>query len=78
MTFIPPPKKFRTVSLEMSLKPFFDNSPETRRAVCRKLFKQWIPLCEHADEVQVMLWTADGSEILDYRGELETELEWAR
>ena len=78
MTFIPAPKRFKTVSLEMSLKPFFDNSPETRRAVCRKLFRQWLPLCEHADEVHVMLWTADGSEILDYRGDMDAELEWAR
>lgn len=78
MTFIPDPKKFRAVSLEVSLKPFFDNTPETRRAVCRKMFRQWLPLCEHASEVQVMLWTADGSEILDYRGDLDSEIEWAR
>lgn len=78
MTFVPDPKKFRVVSLEMSLKPFFDNTPETRRAVCRKLFRQWLPLCEYADEVHIMLWTADGSEILDYRGDLKEKIEWAR
>ncbi len=78
MTFIPEPKKIRSISLEMSLKPFFDSTAETRRAVCRKMFRQWVALCEHADEVQVMLWTADGSEILDYRGDLDAELEWAR
>ena len=25
-----------------------------------------------------MLWTADGSEILDYRGRLDDRVEWAR
>jgi len=78
MTFVPDPKKFRVVSLELSLKPFFDNTAETRLAVCRKMFRQWLPLCEYAEEVHVMLWTADGSEILDYRGDMNTELEWAR
>jgi hypothetical protein len=78
MTFVPEPKKFRVVSLEVSLKPFFDNTAETRRAVCRKMFRQWMPLCEHAEEVHVMLWTADGSEILDYRGDMNEEIEWAR
>ena len=78
MTFVPAPKKFRIVSLEVSLKPFFDNTAETRRAVCRKMFRQWLALCEHTDEVHVMLLTADGSEILDYRGDLDAEIEWAR
>ncbi len=78
MTYIPTPESFKTVSLEISLKAFFDNTTETRRAVCRKMFRQWISLCEHADEVHVMLWAADGTEILDYRGDLDVELEWAR
>jgi hypothetical protein len=30
------------------------------------------------DAVAVMLWTADGSEILDYRGSMSDEVEWAR
>ena len=28
--------------------------------------------------VSVLLWTADGSEILDYKGEMDDEVEWAR
>jgi len=69
---------FNRVSLEMSLKPFCDATPEKRRAVCREMFLQWLPICRHASEVDIMLWTADGSEILDYRGDLDAELEWAR
>lgn len=78
MSFVARPRPFRRVSLEVSLKPFFDNTPETRRAVCRELFLQWLPLCRHAEGVDVMLWTSDGSEILDYRGDLDEPFEWAR
>lgn len=69
---------FRDVQLEMSLKPFWDNSPETREAVCRELFQQWQPLCRYADSISIMLWIGDGSEILEYQGRLDSEFEWAR
>ncbi|OGV81501.1 MAG: hypothetical protein A3K19_26045 [Lentisphaerae bacterium RIFOXYB12_FULL_65_16] len=68
---------FRNVQLEMSLKPFRDDSEATTRAVCTELFRQWAPLCRHADVVSVMLWAADGSEILDYRSNLDDTFEWA-
>jgi hypothetical protein len=68
----------RNVTLEMSLKPFRDDSEETARAVCRHLFTQWKPLIDGADMVSVMLWCADGSEILEYRGDLSQTFEWAR
>ncbi|MDF3130236.1 hypothetical protein P0Y35_13595 [Kiritimatiellaeota bacterium B1221] len=69
---------FRDIQLEMSLKPFFDNSPETRERVIRELFEQWRPLWRHAETISVMLWIAEGSESLEYDGNLETEFEWAR
>ncbi len=69
---------FKSITLEMSLKPFKKNEPEAIRAVCREVFTQWSSLLRHADVVSVMLWTADGSEILDYRGELSQRLEWGQ
>lgn len=68
----------RNVTLEMSLKPFFDDSEATARRVCRRLFTQWLPLLREAEQVSVLLWCADGSEILDYRGDLDAPFEWAR
>jgi hypothetical protein len=68
----------RNVTLEMSLKPFRDTTEETARAVCRHLFQQWRPLIDLADMVSVLLWCADGSEILEYRGDLSQTFEWAR
>jgi len=69
---------FRNVALEMSLKPFSDDSEETARRVCRTLFTQWAALIRRADQVSVLLWIADGSEILDYAGDLDEPIEWAR
>ncbi|HSI86346.1 MAG: hypothetical protein ACAI35_13185 [Candidatus Methylacidiphilales bacterium] len=69
---------FRDVQLELSLKPFWDNTPESRDAVCRELFEQWRPLVRYAGTVSVMLWIGDGSEILEYEGDMNTAFEWGR
>ena len=70
-------KPFKNVTLEMSLKPFKKNDPAYIRGVCREVFTQWAPLIRHADQVSVMMWTADGSEILNYTGDPTQRLEWA-
>ena len=70
-------RKFKNVTLEMSLKPFKKNDPDYIRGICREVFTQWAALIRHADQVSVMMWTADGSEILDYRGDPNQRLEWA-
>lgn len=70
--------KFRDVQLELSLKPFWDDSLATREVVCREVFLQWFPLCRFADTVSVMLWAGDGSEILEYAGDIDAEFEWGR
>jgi hypothetical protein len=67
----------RNVTLEMSLKPFKDPSEPAVRSVVRRMFQQWLPLCSGLAADSVMLWTADGSEILDYRGCADDEFEWA-
>ena len=69
--------RLQNVTLEMSLKPFKRNDSGYIREVCQELFQQWAPLIRHADQVSVMLWTADGSEILGYTGDLNQRLEWA-
>jgi hypothetical protein len=66
------------VSLEVSLKPFWDLSDAGIRRVCETIFLQWRPLIKDVERVSVMFWAADGSEILDYRGRLEDRFEWAK
>jgi hypothetical protein len=72
------PSLFKRVTLEMSLKPFRSVDPRSIQSVCERVFRQWAALLRRADGTAVMLWTADGSEILEYRGQMSGEIEWAR
>jgi len=71
-------KPFNNITLELSLKPFKKNDKQYIEDVCKEIFAGWGSLVRHADTVSLMLWTADGSEILDYSGSLDQRLEWAR
>lgn len=67
---------FKNVTLEISLKPFKQTSDEYIKSVCRNVFEQWKPLIKNRETISVMMWSADGSELLDYTGELDKEFEW--
>lgn len=67
----------RRVTLEVSLKAFFATEETCPEAVAERMFGQWGTLTEQAEEVGVLIWAADGSEILDYRGDLDGTFEWA-
>lgn len=69
---------FRCVTLEMSLKPFKRTDDQYIRSVCEKLFSQWANLTKDVELIKVLLWSSDGSEILDYKGNLDDEFEWAK
>ena len=69
---------FKSVTLEVSLKPFKQTDEGYIRSVCDQIFTQWRPLLKDREEISVMLWTGDGSEILDYSGELDEEFEWCK
>lgn len=69
---------FERVTFEMSPKPFRTMTSVNIHDVCVELFRAWAPLIRRVNAVAVMLWTADGSEILDYRGRMSDEVEWAR
>lgn len=66
------------VCLELSLKPFRQLDDEYIYSVCYKLFDEWKPLIRHADSCAIMMWTSDGSEILDYSGNIDDEFEWCK
>ena len=67
------------VCLEISLKPFGrDMSDEGVRNTAARLFSQWMPLLKRASGCSVLFWTSDGSEILEYTGDLDREFEWCR
>lgn len=69
---------FKKVTLEMSLKPFKQTDEKYIETVLRNIFEQWRPLIKNREVVSIMLFTADGSEILDYTGNMNKEFEWCK
>lgn len=70
-------KKLQNITLELSSKPFCNDSEELMYSVSRKMFHQWKRLTDSSDMVSVMLLISDGSEIFEYSGDLEQTFEWA-
>ena len=68
---------FRSVTLEISLKPFKKTDEQSIRKVCSDVLKQWFPLIKDKKTVSILLWVGDGSEMLDYTGKLDEKFEWA-
>ncbi len=68
----------KNVTLEVSLKPFWDLSDEGIRTVCETIYSQWLPLTKDVEIISIMFWTADGSEILEYKGNLDDKFEWSK
>ncbi len=67
------------VCLEISLKPFGrDMSDEGFEKVARELFDQWRPLLKYATGCALLFWTSDGSEILEYSGNMDDSFEWCK
>lgn len=64
--------------LEVSLKPFHDSSPAATAEVIRGLLRQWDRLIRSAEKISFLLWTAEGSEILEYKRRMEDEIQWAK
>jgi hypothetical protein len=71
-------KQFNQIGLEMSLKPFKDTSDEYIKARLQAVFNQWSGLLRHAKTIAVLLWIGDGSELLEYQGDMQQEIEWGR
>lgn len=71
-------QSFENITLESSLKPFKKKDKADYKRVATEMFMQWHSLLRHADTVSIMLWTSDGSEILDYSGRLDQPLEWSK
>jgi len=71
-------KMFNQIGLEMSFKPFKELSDAYITSRLEEIFAQWLPLLKYGKEVAVLLWISDGSEILDYSGNMDQEFEWAK
>ncbi len=69
--------RFRRVCLETSLKPFRQLDAAFVESVCHTLWDNWRRLIARADEVAVLLWVGDGSEILQWQGNWDACVPWA-
>jgi ketosteroid isomerase-like protein len=72
------PNAFDRVVLEMSLKPFKEVTSDSIRHVCEEVVRQWRPLIDAVGRCSVLLWVAEGSEMLTWSGDLDQPIEWAR
>ena len=81
----------RNITLEISAKALVGGAASGRAespskgprsvtaagSAARTMFRQWRALADRADQVSVMLFTADGSELLDWSGDFSDTFEWA-
>ena len=58
------------------MKPFHPMTQDVMTSVCEKFFRQWQPLLKDSTQISVLLWTADGSEILEYKGNMDDPIQW--
>lgn len=70
-------KKLHNVQLEISLKPFRSADPGEVAAVTRNFIAMWGSLLRHADQLSILFWVGDGTELLEYNGNLDQKLSWA-
>lgn len=68
----------KNLTLEISLKPFWGLDDAETAALCAFALRQWQALTDRTEQISVLLWAADGSEILDYGGDPDATFEWAR
>ena len=69
---------FENITLEVSLKPFWKTDEASIRRVAAQIFEQWRALLKGRKTISVMLWVGDGSELLDYSGDMRSSFEWCR
>ncbi|MDO9395842.1 MAG: hypothetical protein Q7T71_04800 [Herbiconiux sp.] len=70
-------RSLERVGLETSLKPFPSWSDDDLESTAATMFDQWSDLVGAAESAAVLLWIADGSEILGWNLDLDREVTWA-
>lgn len=69
---------YKQVTLEVSFKPFKKTDDEYIRNVCKEVYTQWYALIKNCETVSIMFWASDGSEILEYTGNMDEKMEWGQ
>lgn len=69
---------WRDVMLEVSFKAFLRKDNPGAEAVAKTIFEQYRELWSNAENIRILLWVGDGSEILEFREDAEFEFDWCR
>ena len=70
-------KQLCDVQLELSLKPFRSARTEDIEALTLDIVRKWQTLIRHSDQLSLLLFTGDGTELLEYDGNLNRIFPWA-
>jgi len=62
--------------LELSLKPFYRADAGTFEQTAAEIMRTWTDLAGAAEELAVLLWIGDGSEILEWKGNKDEPIRW--
>lgn len=70
-------KKLHDVQLELSLKSLRSSREEDIVFWAKEVTRMWQSLIRHADQLSILLWTGDGTEMLEYDRDLNRCFPWA-
>ncbi len=65
------------LALELSLKPFYRADAGTFDDTAARIMRTWADLAGAARDLAVLLWIGDGSEILEWKGDMDEPVRWA-
>ncbi len=71
-------QNIKNLTLELSLKPFKSMEDAFIRTLCTDLFRHWYSLTKHAENISILLWAGDGTELLEYSGNPDDTFDWAQ
>lgn len=75
---IEPAALVRGCTLEFSPKPIFRKDDEFLTHLFTELFRTYRQLLKHAERVSILWWLSEGTDILEYDGDMSRRIEWAK
>lgn len=70
--------KMQRLVMEIGLRPFKNMSSREITRVCKHALKCWEKLIDQVNEVSILFWTSDGSEIIEWDGNMNKKINWGR
>ncbi len=75
---IEPDAFVRGCTLEFSSKPFFRKDDAYLERLFTETFRTYRQLLKHAGRVSILWWLSEGTDILEYDGDMSRRIEWAK